>query len=58
MLVVGKGIPDLRVMPLERQVCVLGASTSADVLIDNSYVSRMHAQIVMEVGGAQDSRPR
>ena len=51
LLVVEKGIPDLRVIPLERQVCLLGASTSADVFIDNSYVSRMHAQIVEEAGG-------
>jgi DNA-binding winged helix-turn-helix (wHTH) protein len=51
LLVVEKGIPDLRVFPLEQQVCLLGASSSADVFIDNSYVSRMHAQIVEEAEG-------
>ncbi len=47
----GERIPDLRVFPLERQVCLLGASSSVDVFIDNSYVSRMHAQIVEEADG-------
>ena len=51
MLVVEKGIPELRVIPLEQQVYWLGASSSADVFIDNSYVSRMHAQIVEEADG-------
>ena len=51
MLVVEKGIPELRVIPLEQQVYRLGASSSADVFIDNSYVSRLHAQIVEEAGG-------
>ena len=50
MLVVEKGIPELKVIPLEQQVYWLGASSSADVFIDNSYVSRMHAQIVEEAG--------
>ena len=51
MLVVEKGIPELRVIPLEQQVYWLGASSSADVFIENSYVSRMHAQIVEEADG-------
>ena len=51
LLAVEKGTPGLRVIPLEQQVCLLGASSSADVFIDNSYVSRMHAQIVEEAGG-------
>ena len=51
VLIVEQGIPDLRVISLDRRICLLGASTSADVFIDNSYVSRIHAQITEEVGG-------
>ena len=50
MLVVEQGIPGVGVIPLDQQVCVLGASPSADVYVDNSYVSRIHAQIVKEGG--------
>lgn len=48
MLVVEKGIPSLRAISLEQQVCIIGASSAADVFIDNPFVSRMHAQIVVE----------
>lgn len=51
VLIVEQGIPDLRVIPLDRRICLLGAFTSADVFIDNSYVSRIHAQITEEVDG-------
>ena len=51
LLIVEKGIPELRAIPLDRRICLLGASTSADVFIDNSYVSRIHAQITEEAGG-------
>ena len=51
VLIVEKGIPDLRAMPLDRRICLLGASTSADIFIDNSYVSRIHAQITQEPSG-------
>ena len=48
MLVVEKGIPSLRAISLEQQVCIIGASSATDVFIDNPFVSRMHAQIVVE----------
>ncbi len=51
VLIVEKGIPELRAIPLDRRICLLGASTSADVFIDNSYVSRIHAQITQEPSG-------
>ena len=51
VLIVEKGIPDVRAIPLDRRICLLGASTSADVFIDNSYVSRIHAQITQEPSG-------
>jgi pSer/pThr/pTyr-binding forkhead associated (FHA) protein len=48
MLLVERGVPGVRVIPLDQQVFMLGASPSADVFLDNSYVSLMHAQIVRE----------
>ncbi len=48
MFVVERGIPGVRVLPLEQQVCLLGASPGADIFVDNPFVSRMHAQIVQE----------
>ena len=48
MLVVESGIPGVRVIPLDHQVCILGANPTADVFVDSPYVSRMHAQIVQE----------
>ena len=50
MLVVERGVPGVRVIPLDQDVCILGGSPVADVFVDNSYVSRMHAQIVREGG--------
>ncbi len=50
MLVVEAGIPNTRVIPLNQQVCLIGAYADADVFIDNPYISRMHAQIVQEGG--------
>ena len=50
MLVVEKGMRQ-KAIPLDQQVCVLGASPSADVFIDNPFVSRLHAQIVQDGGG-------
>ena len=50
MLVVEKGVPGVRVIPLQQQVCILGASATADVYVDNTYVSRFHAEIARERG--------
>ena len=43
-----KGVPDLPEITLGEQVYQLGSSTEADVVLDNPYVSRLHAQIVRE----------
>ena len=51
MLVVEKGIRQGTAITLDQQVSVLGGSPSADVFIDNSFVSRQHAQIVREGDG-------
>ena len=48
MLVVQRGIPGVRVIPLDQELCLLGAYPRADVFIDNPYISRMHAQIIRE----------
>ena len=48
MLVVESGIQGVRVIPLEQEVCMLGAAPDAEVFVDNPYISRMHAQIVRE----------
>lgn len=48
MLVVEEGIPGVRVIPLEQEVCMLGAAPSAEIFVDNPSISRMHAQIVRE----------
>ena len=45
MLIVEKGIPEASVIPLEGPRCVLGKSAGADVVLDNPYVSRQHAQV-------------
>ena len=48
MLVVERGISGIRVIPLEHEICVLGAAPNSDIFIDSPYVSRMHAQITRE----------
>ena len=48
MLVVESGIPGVRAIPLNLQACIIGASPTADVFVDNPYVSRMHAQIIRD----------
>ena len=48
MLVVEKGFPGVRVAPLDQQVRILGSSASADVYVDNTYVSRMYAEMIRE----------
>ena len=46
MLVVKQGMPDTSVIPLDQPACLLGKSPTADIVIDNPYVSRRHSQIV------------
>ena len=48
MLVVERGVPGVRVVPLDQGIYILGASPDADVFLDNLYVSRDHAQIIRE----------
>ena len=50
MLVVERGVPGVRAIPLAQQVCLLGASPLSDIYVDNPYVSRMHAQILSDQG--------
>ena len=48
MLVVERGIPGVRVIPLEQQVCIVGAAPTSDIFLGNPYISRMHAQIMKD----------
>ena len=48
MLVVEKGVPGVKAIPLDQPVCIIGSSATADVSIDNPYVSRTHAQIIFD----------
>ena len=48
MLVVERGIPGTQAIPLEQQVCLMGAVPTADIFVDNPYISRLHAQITQE----------
>ena len=50
LLIVEKGMSELSVIPLDRQVCLLGKSPSADIVFDHAHVSRRHAQITLEGG--------
>ena len=45
MLVVERGVDDFSVIPLEQPECILGKSPSANIVLDNPYVSRRHALI-------------
>jgi hypothetical protein len=38
MLVVERGIPGIRVVPLDQQVCLMGGSPDADVFVDNPFI--------------------
>ncbi len=48
MFVVERGIPGIRVLPLDQKVSMLGASPEADLFVDNPFVSRMHAQVIQD----------
>jgi len=48
ILIVERGIRDASVIPLDRNICILGKSPSAYIFIDNPYVSRRHAQILRQ----------
>ena len=48
VLLVQKGISELGEITLDQTDCVLGSSKKADIVLDNPYVSRRHAQIVLQ----------
>ena len=48
MLVVEKGLEEVSVIPLDRDVVTLGRDPNGDIFIDHPYVSRRHAQILLE----------
>ena len=50
ILVVETGIRDTNAFPLRQTVCLLGNGPAADIVLDNPYVSRLHARIVQEGG--------
>lgn len=50
ILVVEKGIHDVSIIPLSKPVSLLGTSSTADIVLDNPYVSRLHANIMEEDG--------
>ena len=51
VLVVEEGIGDMSVIPLDQPTLLLGKSAAADIVVDNPYVSRQHAEIRRERGG-------
>ena len=48
MLVVEHRMPGTQAIPLEQKICLLGAAPTADIFVDNPYISRLHAQITRE----------
>ena len=50
MLEVARGLPDISVIPLVHEVSILGSTAAANVILENPYVSRRHAQIEHEEG--------
>ena len=53
VLLVEKGTAELSVIPLDRQVFILGKSPTADIVFDHVHVSRKHAQITLDGGRFQ-----
>lgn len=51
VLVVEIGGNEVKVIPLDQPTFILGNSPSVDIVLDNPYISRRHAQIVLENGG-------
>ena len=47
MLVVEQDIADASVIPLDKFPHLLGTLPSADTTVDNPYVSRRHAEILL-----------
>ena len=50
LLIVEKGSEDASVIPLEQATHVIGKLPDADIPLDNPFVSRRHAQILMDQG--------
>ena len=51
-LIVQAGTPDAAVFILTKHFYILGQSPNAGIVIDNFYVSRRHAEIIVERGRA------
>ena len=47
-LIVERGVPDLGPIYLDPQQYIIGNSPGADIVLDNPYISRHHAQISMD----------
>ena len=50
VLVVERGIDDFSIVPLNQPAYELGKSASSNIVLDNPYVSRRHARIVVRRG--------
>ena len=50
LLIVEKGSEDASVIPLEQATHVIGKLPDADIPLDNPFVSRRHAQILIDQG--------
>ena len=50
LLVIERGVRNLVSIPLDRNAYLLGKSTTADVVLDNPYISREHAQVFVDKG--------
>ena len=45
-LVVEKGLAGETEILIDRAVCLMGSATESDIVVENPYVSRLHARIV------------
>ena len=50
LLVVEKGVEEASVIPLDQPEHIIGKRPSADIPLDNPYVSRQHAQVRLDQG--------
>lgn len=50
VLIVEQGMDDASIIPLEERVQVIGKTSTADIFVDNPFISRRHAQLSQEKG--------
>jgi len=48
VLIVERGVPEVSSVSLGQSTCLIGRIPTADLVLDNPYVSRCHAQIVRQ----------